>query len=322
MDYIIASTVVTDEIRFADKKTVEKKAGGAGIYALCGIRLWCDSVMPVTGVGKDYAEMFGEWYKKNHISMDGLIQKDEKTPYNVIQYFEDGERSETALYGADHYRKIEVAPKELEPYFQTAKGIYIFKNTSPEFWNGILPMMESSFQTRSRAAAVMWEIASDSTCPECLEEVRRIAGNVDIFSINLTEARNLFGTESLDEIIGKFRGWMDSSIPFAGQNHLKLIFLRRGSKGAVMITPEEAVYVPTVDHVNVVDPTGGGNSSSGAVLYGWCSGHTPEECGLMGSISAAMCLEQYGVPDEIGMEKREAAQRLLAAMKGNNPNEE
>ena len=152
MDYIIASTVVTDEIRFADKKTVEKKAGGAGIYALCGIRLWCDSVMPVTGVGKDYAEMFGEWYKKNHISMDGLIQKDEKTPYNVIQYFEDGERSETALYGADHYRKIEVTPKELEPYFQTAKGIYIFKNTSPEFWNGILPMMESSFQTRSRAS--------------------------------------------------------------------------------------------------------------------------------------------------------------------------
>jgi len=344
MDYIIASTVVTDEIRFADKKTVEKKAGGAGIYALCGIRLWCDSVMPVTGVGKDYAEMFGEWYKKNHISMDGLIQKDEKTPYNVIQYFEDGERSETALYGADHYRKIEVTWEELEPYFQTAKGIYIFKNTSPEFWNGILPMMESSFQTRSRAAAVMWEIASDSTCPECLEEVRRIAGNVDIFSINLTEARNLFGTESLDEIIGKFRGWMDSSTqavqrdmessphavgenvggptPFAGQNHLKLIFLRRGSKGAVMITQEETVYVPTVDHVNVVDPTGGGNSSSGAVLYGWCSGHTPEECGLMGSIAAAMCLEQYGVPDEIGMEKREAAQRLLETMKGKNPNEE
>lgn len=321
MDYIIASTVVTDEIRFADKKTVEKKAGGAGIYALCGIRLWCDSVMPVTGVGKNYEEMFGEWYQKNHISMNGLIQKDEKTPYNVIQYFEDGERSETALYGADHYRKIEVTPKELEPYFETAKGIYIFKNTSPEFWNGILPMMESSFQTRSRAAAVMWEIASDSTCPECLEEVRRIAGNVDIFSINLTEARNLFGTESLDEIIGKFRGWMGGPTPFAGQNHLKLIFLRRGSKGAVMITPEEVVYVPTVDHVNVVDPTGGGNSSSGAVLYGWCSGHTPEECGLMGSISAAMCLEQYGVPDEIGMEKREAAERLLAAMKGNNPNE-
>ena len=57
-----------------------------------------------------------------------------------------------------------------------------------------------------RKAAVLWEIASDSTCPECLEEVRRIAGSVDIFSINLTEARNLFGTERLDEIIGNIQG--------------------------------------------------------------------------------------------------------------------
>ena len=316
MDYIIASTVVTDEIRFADKKTVVKKAGGAGIYALCGIRLWCSSVMPVTGVGRDYGELFGDWYQKNHISMEGLIEKDEKTPYNIIQYFEDGERSETALYGADHYRKIEVTPNELEPYFQSSKGIYIFKNTSPDFWEQVLPMMEK------RKAAVLWEIASDSTCPECLDEVRQIAGSVDIFSINLTEARNLFGTECLDEIIGTFREWLDSSSHSVRQNHLQMIFLRRGSKGAVMITQEETVYVPTADGAYVVDPTGGGNSSSGAVLYGWCSGHTPEECGLMGSISAAMCLEQYGVPEVIGAEKREAAQRLLEAMKGRKFNEE
>lgn len=297
MDYIIASTVVTDEIRFADGKTVERKAGGAGIYALCGIRLWCDSVMPVTGVGRDYAELFGEWYEKNHISMAGLMEKDEKTPYNIIQYFEDGERSETALYGADHYRKIEVEPEELRPYFQTAKGIYIFKNNSPEFWEKLLPMM------KERKAAVMWEIASDSACPECLDDVKRIAENTDIFSINLTEARNLLGRDSLEEIIACLREWK-----------LKLIFLRRGSKGAVMITPSETVFVPTAAHVNVVDPTGGGNSSSGAVLYGWCTAHTPLECGLMGSISAAMCLEQYGVPEVIDSGRREKAQKLLEEM--------
>ena len=61
--------------------------------------------------------------------MEGLIEKDEKTPYNIIQYFEDGERGDGPV-GADHYRKIEVTPNELEPYFQSAKGIYIFKNTS------------------------------------------------------------------------------------------------------------------------------------------------------------------------------------------------
>lgn len=308
MDYIIASTVVTDEIRFADGKTVEKKAGGAGIYALCGIRLWCDSAMPVTGVGSDYEDIFGEWYKKNGISMSGLIEKDEKTPYNIIQYFEDGERTENALYGADHYRKIEVLPEELKPYFQTAKGIYIFKNTSPEFWDKLLPMMEG------RKASVMWEIASDSACPECIEDVKRIAGKIDIFSVNLTEARNLFGVESLEGIIEKFREWLINPPHAAEHNRMKMIFLRRGSQGAVMITSEETVYVPTVENVNVVDPTGGGNSSSGAVLYGWCSGYTPKECGLMGSISAAMCLEQYGVPEVIDSDRRAAARRLLEKM--------
>ena len=130
MDYIIASTVVTDEIRFADKKTVVKKAGGAGIYALCGIRLWCSSVMPVTGVGRDYGELFGDWYQKNHISMEGLIEKDEKTPYNIIQYFEDGERSETALYGADHYRGD---AKRAGTVFSIGKGDLYFQEYLPGF---------------------------------------------------------------------------------------------------------------------------------------------------------------------------------------------
>lgn len=37
--------------------------------------------------------------------MDGLIEKDDKTPHTVIQYFEDGEREETPRYGAEHYKK-------------------------------------------------------------------------------------------------------------------------------------------------------------------------------------------------------------------------
>lgn len=299
MDYIIASTSVTDEIRFADGKTVERVAGGAGIYALCGIRLWSDSVMPVTGVGGDYDSLYGAWYRNNGVSMEGLIVKDEKTPHTVIEYFDDGERIETPLYGQDHYRKIEVTAAELAPYLSTAKGVYIFKNSSRDFWEPLRPALEA------RSAAVLWEIANDCTHPEFLEEVRETAKLVDILSINLTEGRSLFGVETLSEVVERLREW-----------ELKMVFLRRGSKGAVMITPDETVYVPTAANVNVVDPTGGGNSSSGAVLCGYASGRSPEECGLMGSISAAMCLEQYGVPESIGEDRRKEANRLLEAMKG------
>lgn len=304
MDFIVASTSVTDEIRFADGKTVKKVAGGAGIYALCGIKLWSDCVMPVTGVGQDYKSLYGVWYEKNGISMDGLIIKDDKTPYNVIQYFEDGERSETPLYGAEHYKKIEVTPKELEPYIQTSKGVYIFKNSGHDFWDQLLPALEH------RTGTVMWEIANDSTCLECMEEVKKIAEKIDIFSINLTESCHLFGVNTLDEVIGRFRQWRTG-----------MIFLRQGSKGAVMITPKEVAFVPAVKDVKVVDPTGGGNSSSGAVLYGYCNGYSPRECGIMGSIAAAMCLEQFGVPEWIHKDRRKKAHHMLEEMKGREQDE-
>ncbi len=105
MKYIIASTAVTDEIRFADGKTVERVAGGAGIYALCGMRLWTEEVLLVTGVGADYRDIYGRWYEDNGISLEGLIVKDQRTPHNIITYFADGEREETPLYGPEHYKK-------------------------------------------------------------------------------------------------------------------------------------------------------------------------------------------------------------------------
>lgn len=300
MKYIIASTSVTDEIRFANGKTVQKTAGGAGTYALCGMKLWTDDVLLVTGVGRDYPELYGGWFKDNELSMDGLIYKDEKTPHNVMVYYEDGERSETPLYGADHYRKIEVTPEELVPYFKTARGIYIFKNDNLEFWDKIVDAKKNS------DTKVMWEIANDATTPKNLEQVKRIASLLDVFSINLTESKMMFGVENTEAVVERFREW-----------GLPLVFLRQGSKGAIMITPEDVCKVSTVKDVCVVDPTGGGNSSSSAVLYGYCNGYTAKECGLMGSISAARCLEQYGVPKVLDQACRKAAKKLLVNMGGN-----
>lgn len=301
MKYVIASTAVTDEIRFADGKTVEKVAGGAGIYALCGVKLWCDDVMLVTGVGRDFEQIYGNWYRENGLSMEGLLVKDEKTPHTIIQYFDDGEREEIPLYGLDHYKKIESLPEDLEPYFKSAKGIYIFKNSNPEFWDKILKYKKKS------NVAVMWEIGCDAAYAENYPQVREIARQLDIFSINLTESRNLMGKDELDDIIKEYQSW-----------NIPLVFLRRGSKGSVMVTKNSAVYVPAQKDVQVADPTGGGNSSSGAVLLGFCEGRSMEECGKMGSISAAMCISQYGVPDKIDSEIREEAEHRLSAPRNKN----
>lgn len=294
MKYVIASVSVTDEIRFAGGNHVEKVAGGAGIYALCGIKLWDDEVLIATGVGSDYEELYGDWYRRNQLSMEGLIVKHEKTPYTIIQYFEDGEREETPKYGLDHFQKIEIQPEELKPYFGEAKGIYIFKNSNPEFWKKILEYKRGS------SAKVMWEIANDATYLSNKAAVREIAACLDIFSINLTESKALLGLESLEEIIREYQSW-----------NIPLVFLRRGSKGSVMITPKEYVMVPAEKDAKIVDPTGGGNSSSGAVLCGFCENQSPEACAKMGNLSAVLCLGQYGVPAVISGRMQQEARRRM-----------
>lgn len=291
MKYAVISAAVTDEIRFADG-TVKIVPGGAGIYALSGIKLWEDDVEIVTGVGEDYDSLHGKWYKKNHISMEGLKIKDAKSPYTYIQYFEDGEREESPKYGSEHFYKLETKGEELKPYMESANGIYIFKNIDPDFWK---PVLE---QKKISKAKVLWEIAADATKIENLEAVEKIAKQLNAFSINMTEAKNLFGISEKDKMIKKLQSW-----------GIELVFLRQGAKGAIMITPQEVVEVPSQPNVNVVDPTGGGNSSTGGVLCGLVQGYSAEICGKMGSLSAAMCISQHGVPDMITKEMREAAMK-------------
>lgn len=297
MDYIIASVAVTDEIHFFNNTGIEQSAGGAGIYAMSGIKIWNDNVRLVTGVGNDYMDKYGEWYRKNNLSMEGLIVKDEKTPHTVIEYFEDGERKETSLYGDSHFRNIEVTPEELAPYFHTAKGIYIFKNADLEFWRKVLQIHKCS------KAKLMWEISSDSATFEKRSEVQDIAENLDIFSINKTEAFHLLHVNTIQDAIDEFKTW-----------NTPLIFFRLGQEGAYMIAGQDAVLAESVKNLKVMDTTGGGNSSSGAVLYGYCENKNLRTIGLMGSISAAICISQYGVPEVIDRELRQKAESVLIEM--------
>lgn len=289
MKYVVVSAVVTDEIHFPDG-SVKLAPGGAGFYALCGIRLWSDEVAVVTGIGEDYEKLHGEWYRRNHISMEGFRIRDARSPHTIVEYFTDGERIETPALGLEHFRSLETAGEELGPYLESARGMYIFRNLDPDFWTAFLKNKKDS------SCKIMWELAADAAQKENLENVRRIAEQLDAFSINMTEAKNLFGTSNREEIIEGLRNW-----------GLELIFLRQGAKGAVMITAEETVEVPSQPDVHVVDATGGGNSSTGAVLCGLAEGRSPEICGRMGSISAAMCISQYGAPEEITEEMRREA---------------
>ncbi|NLI54640.1 MAG: carbohydrate kinase family protein [Clostridiales bacterium] len=292
MDYAAVSTAVADHIRLASGEDIGFRLGGAGIYAWSGLRLWTESCRLITGVGEDFPAIFGGWLQKSGADTSGLMTKDEHTAISNIRYFENGERVETPEYGLEHYLRLEATADEIARHAAGGKGVYLFKDLSEAFWDRLL-------EYRQRMGfRLLWEINADAAKPERYAEVMRRAEECDIFSINRTEAMALFDTTSEQRAIGALVRW-----------GLPMVYFRRGAQGAVVITPRGVTEIPCAPVERVVDPTGAGNSASAAVLYGFCEGFNAYECGLLGSISASVCIRQYGPPviDNAAMAAAKAA---------------
>ena len=290
MKFLVVSTAVTDDVLFPDGTVKKQLAGGAGIYALAGIKIWTDDVAIVTGVGKDYFSLPGDWFLKNNLSRSGLTIKGEFTPRTTIRYFENGGREETPVYGLEHYKMMEPTPEDVERQCGDTEGVYVFKDANKEFWNKIIHLKEKYGFT------LMWEIAADTTLPEYFDDIVAIGKHIDVFSINKQEAINLCSSYQIDEVIQKIQAL-----------NIPLVFLRTGKEGACMISQEKVYELPSIIQAKVIDVTGGGNSSSGAVLYGYCEDKGLVMSGIMGSISAAYCIAQFGPPPLIDDEMRSNA---------------
>lgn len=291
MKYVVMSTTVQDNIHFPNNDAEICAAGGAGMYALAGMRVWEEDVGIVSGVGEDYAGLFGKWYHENAVTTRGLRVKDEYTPCTVIEYFQNGERKETPLYGKQHYKKLEPTPEDLAGSVNDAAGVYIFRDSNPEFWAAIFKLKEQY------GFHIMWELSAASAKSDCLASVLQTAQNVEMFSLNRTEALSLFEADSMEEAIQRLQ-----------RSSLGLVYLRNGADGVYLIQKDVVCHVPSVAHADVVDPTGGGNSSTGAALVGFCQGKELREIGAMGNVASAFCIAQYGVPPHYDGEMRRLAE--------------
>ncbi|MDR2404471.1 MAG: carbohydrate kinase family protein, partial [Spirochaetaceae bacterium] len=269
MEYLIVSTAVSDEIRFAGSPAASPliAGGGAGLYAYSGARLWADDVGLLCGKGNDFADTLGPWFAEHGVSTAAMFPVDAKTPRTLVQYLPNGERVETPLYGDSHYQRFVAGIDQIAPYCPGCRGMYIFREADDAlFWDRLLTL-KGRYQF-----VLLWELSAASATPEKREQVLSIASRVDILSINRTEAASLFGCDE------------EAGPEFLAVAGIPLVFYRRGRDGALMIRSGERITVPPEKSFPVTDPTGAGNSSSGAVLAGCCQGRSPEEAGMMGSI--------------------------------------
>lgn len=293
--YIILSSIYSDNITFPDGSKVNHIPGGAGGYALAGVKLWTDDVLIVSGVGKDYSEVFSEWMQKNNLSEDGFVIVDKNSYQNEIVYRTITDRTETPMFGLEHRKKVELDTSILEQFADVnTKGVYTFQDATEDRMQPIIDIK------RKYNFKVMWEIAGNTLKPKYIPKIKGYAKDIELFSINYEEATELF--EELD---------VERLTHLLQDLGFEIVAFRLGSKGIRIIDKRGFEFIKSVKNGKVIDVTGCGNSSTAAAMYSFCEGNDLLTIGLHANIAASYVYQQYGPYPLYDIETRDSAKKLL-----------
>ncbi|MBQ6125617.1 MAG: carbohydrate kinase family protein [Erysipelotrichaceae bacterium] len=334
MKYIADGATITNRLLFLDGRVKDKIMGGGGFYAYTALRMCTDDCLFLSSVGKDFDDFYGDWFEKNRCSREGLFVRLEKTMFNDLKYFPDGSYIEYSIYGKKYtdeqladMRKsglvflgeedpVERAKQALScadvvPFMDDAKGIYTSQALTDE--NSELLM-----EHKKGGCQIMWEIPATSVetahqkyLEGGIEGLKHYLRAIDILSINRNECSIVFGVDTDKEILPLLKAL---ELP---------VYYRVGTDGAYMIAEGKEYFVPmisTVEKEKEIDPTGCGNSSTGAALWAWCEGYDPLMTCVIGNVVASYNVRQYGpfldMSQEIREEMLQTAQEIYDKLKG------
>lgn len=283
MRYIVTAATITNDILYADGSRSNGHLGGV-VYVAAGIKPFCDDVLPVTTAGPDFESIYGEFYRRNGYALSGVEYTLPKTRYNYLEYAPEGTWKEYSIYGPEFDSGWEESWSILPEYVvkhmgPETKGVYIESGFSEPIWRRISMLREKNPKVK-----IMWELYTEDTANEAIrkELLETIKRDCDIFSLNLPESKDLFGTKSEEESVRKL---IEFGVP---------CFFRVGKKGAYMIQDGKAWFGASIGAEESVDSTGCGNCSTGAAMFGFCEGFHPLKTVAYANVAAGVNAAQVG----------------------------
>ncbi|MCK9247242.1 MAG: PfkB family carbohydrate kinase, partial [Anaerolineaceae bacterium] len=117
-----------------------------------------------------------------------------------------------------------------------------------------------------------------------------ISLDADLLRRGLDCAHGLFVNEYEFELMQKHTGYTEAEL--LAKPVFSVITL--GENGARVHSAEDDIYVPALQGLNIVDPTGVGDAFRGGFLRGYLGGLSLRTCAEMGTIIAAACIQQNG----------------------------
>lgn len=291
VDYFVLTQILYDDIYFPDGRSQLNVLGG-GAYTVAGMRIWSDYIGICSGVGTDFEGKLDGWFIDNGVHV-AMAKRDMPCTHTRINYFEGDEREEILMEGVGSHSLMQPRISEIPALYDQCRGMYLFKDCEEVFW------IEAVKYLKSLSMISVWEILGASAKWENRETISDYLQYIDMFSLNLTEGKQLTKKDKPIDIM--------KNILSLGA---KTAILRLGPNGALVSEGKSIYHVPAVP-VNVVDVTGAGNSSTGGFLTGYCeNGGDILKAGVCASVSASFVLQQFGLPALIDRDMRKNAHVL------------
>ena len=282
MRYACLGTQIVNEIHFADGSEKRGIMGGT-IFALAGLQQYCADSILFADRGSDWEQYFGKWFRDNGISEAGLDPIVQRQTFSELHYLPTGEWKENMFFGpADRKAEnLRLTEQMLDALTDETRGVYLYESIhNTAFWALVEKGLPAGGPKR------MLELLTAECVAENLEPFcKNILPLIDIYSLNRTEAYPLFGVSTEQEAVERI---LELGKP---------CYFRCGKRGAYMIMDGRAVFVPSFTvrrPEDEIDPTGCGNCSTAAALYGFAEGYGAEEIGAIASLAAAYNVMQYG----------------------------
>lgn len=305
--YLCAGNTMIDNVAFYNGGSNKKQLGGPAVFAYTGIKLWTDNVKLLSNVGKDLFESFSEWLAGNDVDLDYLRPIFETTTVSDLEYLEDGTYQSAIYEKIDQLLKMEnlgfmkVHPWQIEEYCKNNNldGLYIAQNNDAVFWDEIY-RLKNKYDFK-----VMWEIEEAISHKEQVDKFYNVLKAVDIFSINIEEAQNLFGIKDEKEVIRKI-----------SQLDVDATVFRVGARGLYTISKDQCLFHPSIVKDGVIDATGSGNSSTASALYSYVEQDDLVMIGTKSNIASSVNLKHFGAVEKI-KQYRDEAEKLASKVYSN-----
>lgn len=220
------------------------------------------------------------------------------TARSMIFVTPDGERSMNTYLGAC----VELGPEDIEDDKVAASKVTYFEGY---LWDP--PRAKDAIRKAADIAhAHGREMAMTLSDPFCVDRYREEfldlmrSGTVDIVFANEEEAKSLYQTADFETAVAAMR------------QDCRLAIVTRSEKGSIAMTASETASVAAHPIDNLVDTTGAGDLYAGGFLHGYTTGRSLRDCALLGSLAAAVVIQQIGPRPQVSLRQVAIDDGLIA----------